>query len=221
MARFYFSSIYGGVSTEAYAALNLGDHVGDSPIHVSENRDVLARQLGLKSISFMNQVHGSAVVQVDSTTKQIPTCDAIVTTEKSLGLAVLTADCIPLLIDGENCIAAIHVGRRGLVSGVITESIAVLKNLGATRFKAVLGPSICGKCYEVDLTMYDEISSQLPSTSTSREVHSLDLPSGAIDELTKLGVATKVHHICTMESPDYFSYRRSGIAGRMAGVISL
>jgi YfiH family protein len=230
MARFYFSSSYGGVSSSNFSSLNLADHVGDRAEDVARNREIVRGLLGLRSLHFMNQVHGSAYEVITESSRSTPTCDALITSERSIGLAVMTADCIPVLIDGGNSVAAVHVGRRGLQGGVITETVRAMQALGSVEFKAILGPAICGKCYEVDQEMFEEISTQLPATSTpitpmtpsrSSKSHTLDLPAGAVEELSTLGISAKIHHICTLENVDFFSYRRSSVTGRIAGVISL
>ncbi len=221
MARYLFTSIDGGVSTPPYSSLNLGDHVGDELSAVAHNRAALAKYLSLKEIIFMNQVHGNEVVEVDSESSGIITADAIITQSKSIGLAVLTADCIPLLIEGERYIAAVHVGRKGLVSGIIPKVISELKNRGEARLRSWIGPAICGDCYEVSIEMYREVIAIHPQAATTDVQHSLNLPRAAQSQLESLGVAVENFEICSVESPHHYSYRQSPTTGRMAGIISL
>lgn len=221
MARYLFTSIDGGVSTPPYSSLNLGDHVGDNLSAVAHNRSAVANYLSLKKIIFMNQVHGNEVVEVDSETSGIITADAIITQSKLIGLAVLTADCIPLLVEGERFIAAVHVGRKGLVSGIIPKVISELKNRGEAQLRSWIGPAICGDCYEVSLEMYREVIATHPQAATTEAQHSLNLPRAAQSQLDALGVSVKNFNICTVESPHHYSYRQSPTTGRMAGIISL
>jgi len=221
MARTFFSSIHGGESTTPFATLNLGDHVGDVQEAVDRNRQRVRELLGLRELIFMNQVHGCEVVEIGDEIDAVPTCDALVTRRKGVGLAVLTADCIPLLIDGGEVVAAVHVGRKGLITGVISETIKLMRQLGARSFEAKVGPSICGDCYEVSPEMYREISAAFPATATDASRHCLNLGSGAVAQLQEQGVRVNALDICTLESQDFFSYRRDEITGRMAGIISL
>ena len=96
-----------------------------------------------------------------------------------------------------------------------------MRELGATEIVATIGPSICGKCYEVSVEMYQEISLQCPATATSDESHCLDLQSGVRSQLEGLGVSVVDVGLCTLEQPEYFSYRGGDITERQAGIISL
>jgi len=221
MARYLFSSKFGGLSTGDFAELNLGNHVGDDEQTVEKNRVQLQSYLALQSLVFMNQTHGTEVFIVEINAPSRIDADALVTSDRSIGLAVLTADCIPLLIDAGNSIAAVHVGRKGLVNGIIPRVMEVLLSRGATSMKALLGPSICGKCYEVSPEMYGAITGDFPSASTSPATHCLDLPAAATEQLRGYGVITQNFHRCTLESNNYFSYRAKAITGRMAGVIAI
>ena len=221
MAKYLFSSRFGGNSTGDYADFNLGDHVGDSSVHVESNRKFLREYLALDDLVFMKQSHGTEIFTVEDGFPSKIDADALITSKRSVGLAVLTADCIPLLIDAGNWVGAVHVGRKGLVGGIIPRTIESLRQHGSTPMKAWIGPAICGKCYEVSSEMYDEIVQDFPHSATTSQSHSLDLPSAAIEQLRELGVATKNFHRCTLESDHYFSYRERANTGRMAGVISL
>lgn len=150
-----------------------------------------------------------------------PDADALVTQQPGLGLAVLVADCIPLLLSSPTCVAAVHVGRVGMTNGIIDKTLDVMEGLGATGIFAWLGPSICGNCYEVSPEMYDEVTTFFPGSVTSVEQHSLDLPRGTIALLRERGIETHALGLCTLESSQFFSYRRDKAIGRQAGVISL
>lgn len=171
----------------------------------------------------MNQVHGDVVVVIDHLLDYEPTCDALITTTKDLSLAVMVADCIPLLLMSEEAVAAVHVGRAGLVNKVAIRALHQMRELGAIDIHAVLGPSICGRCYEVPLEMQQEVIAAHPRalSTTSKGTPGLDLSAGLIAELAAEGVSYDASVICTMEEPLYYSHRRDNPTGRFAGVVSL
>jgi YfiH family protein len=154
-----------GVSTGAYAGLNLGGHVGDDPEAVSRNRDALAERLG-RPVAYMDQCHGAGVAVIDSVPEVAPTCDALVTASPDLALAVLVADCVPVLLAGEGVVAAVHAGRPGLVAGVVPAAVAAMRGLGADTIDAVVGPSVCGRCYEVPEAMRSDVAAVVPVAAT-------------------------------------------------------
>lgn len=212
MTRIYFSSRHAG---------NFGDHVGDDPQSVATRRGDLARALSVDQVAFMNQVHGNLIVEVQEASEAIPTCDALITTVKGLALAVMVADCIPLLLTSDVAVAAVHVGRPGLVAGIAPLVVRRLKELGASQISAFIGPSICRDCYEVSPEMYQEISGEFPATATSPELHALDLIAGLRHQLGQEVREITDLHLCTKQSPDHFSYRREHQTGRQVGVVIL
>ena len=195
----------------------MGFHVGDDPAAVTSNRALLGE------VQFMNQVHGNKVVVIDQVLVADPTCDALVTTNKDISLAVMVADCIPLLLVSKIAVAAVHVGRAGLMNQVALKAIQSMKSLGATEIHAILGPSICGSCYEVPLEMQQEVIAIHPQalSTTNIGTPALDLPAGLIAELIVEGVSYEASMICTMEDPLYFSHRRDNPTGRFAGIVKL
>ncbi len=148
MSFTFFTDRLGGYSQGDFSSLNLALHVQDDPSLVSKNRELIASQHG--PTMYMNQVHGNTVQIITNSDQESPTCDALVTATPGISLAVLTADCIPLLLSSANVVAAVHVGRRGLVNGVARKTLQTMQELGATSITGKLGPSICGTCYEVD-----------------------------------------------------------------------
>jgi len=178
----------------------------------------------------MNQVHGNdvAVLTGPQAGERLPTADAIVTTRTGLALAVLTADCVPVLLaDAEAGIAAAaHAGRPGLVAGVVPAAVEAMIGLGARpeRITAVIGPSVCGGCYEVPAAMRDEVAAVVPEAraTTNWGTPSVDVAAGVLAQLARIGVPMgEKSHICTMESADHFSYRREGTTGRLAAYVWL
>jgi YfiH family protein len=195
--------------------------VGDDPIAVARNRESLSHLVG--QVQFMNQIHGDDFVIVNQLTDIDPTCDALITTTAGIGLAVLVADCIPLLLSSKTVIAAVHVGRKGLVNSIARKVIHEMRRLGATTIHAQLGASICGRCYEVPEAMADEVARTHPAAHalTRGGTSALDLPKALIAELVSQAVTHEASTQCTLENNEYFSYRRHNITGRNAGVIWL
>ena len=177
----------------------------------------------LGNIQFMNQVHGNEVVVIDQLLDQDPTCDALITSTHGISLAVMVADCIPLLLVSKSVVAAVHVGRAGLLNKVAMRALQSMKNLGAKDIHAVLGPSICGKCYEVPAQLQQEVISQHPHafSTTRHNTPALDLPAALIADLVTEGITYEASLICTMEDQLYYSHRRENPTGRFAGVVSL
>ena len=215
-----FTDRRSGHSRAPYESFNLALHVGDDSLVVAQNREKLASLSA--PLQFMNQVHGDAVVVIDDLVNE-PTADALITQNPHIALAVMVADCIPLLLVSDSVIAAVHVGRRGLVNGIAVKTVNKMRELGASHIRAELGPSICGKCYEVPQDLADEVALLHPvaMSMTIFSSPALDLPRALVAALEAVGVSSQVSPVCTLENPNYFSYRRHNITGRTAGVIWL
>lgn len=216
---FIFTNRLGGVSKAPFDSANLGDHVGDLPELVAENRAMLESQIGMP-IVFMNQVHGDSVFLVEYNSKS-PTCDALITTEHKLAVAVMVADCIPLLLKSDVAVAAVHVGRKGLMNGVARKTIDAMRDLGAEVIHSYIGPNICGGCYEVGDDIFKEVTTKYPASDSSGRTGraTLDLVAGLKTDL-KDTVLLDLSS-CVLEDKNSFSYRRDGTTGRQAGVIWL
>ncbi len=213
----FFTDRRGGESLGVYESLNLALHVGDDPSIVARNRAVIG------DTQFMNQVHGDSVLVIDSVDAQTPTCDGLITTKPNLQLAVMVADCIPLLLVSKEAVGAIHVGRAGLVNRIALKAIQVMRTAGAIDIHAILGPSICGSCYEVPFEMQQEVMQEHPRAfaTTRKGTPALDLPKALIADLVSVGVSYEASTICTFEDELYFSHRRQNPTGRFAGIVSL
>jgi YfiH family protein len=221
MAQLLFTARQGGTSVGSFESFNLGDHVGDTAEAVAENRKILRKLLSQKQPIFMNQVHGNDVAEVDGSTVSPITADALVTRETGLPLAVLSADCLPILIKGRDVAAVIHAGRKGILNGVISKTISKIRSLSNAELVATIGPAICSECYEVDVQMYLDAIAIEPNLATTLETHCLDLKKAATVQLQRGSAIVNVLEICTAHDPNFFSYRRDGISGRNAGVIVL
>lgn len=232
-AHFAFTDRWGGVSAVPYEELNLGGAVGDDPAAVGANRARAARALGLDPalVVWMNQVHGREVAVVEGPwgdTRDIPAVDAVVTARRGLPLAVLTADCTPVLLadPAAGVVAAAHAGRPGLVAGVVPAAVEAMIALGAepSRITAHTGPAVCGRCYEVPEQMRAEVAGVVPESwsETSWGTPAVDVTAGVHAQLAELGVTDRHSSpFCTLESGDHFSYRRDRTTGRLAGYVWL
>jgi YfiH family protein len=220
--KYSFTDRTGGLSTGAFLSRNVATHVGDDHATVLANRAHLESDLALP-IQFMDQVHGKVVATIDTKIISPPTADALVTQIAGIGLAVMVADCIPLLLASSQTVAAVHVGRKGLMNEVGAEAIREMRSHGASDITAVVGPSICGHCYEVSQDVYDDVTRSFPlAASKTREGgFALDLARALIDELESLGAKVIDEGRCTVEDKNLYSYRRDGVTGRQAGVVWL
>ena len=220
--NYSFTDRTGGLSTGAFLSRNLATHVGDDQATVLSNRAELETLLGLP-IQYMNQVHGNVVAPVGEEIIAEPTADALVTQSVGIGLAVMVADCIPLLLASSQTVAAVHVGRKGLMNEVALAAIHEMRSHDTSEITAVVGPSICGQCYEVSQDIYDDVTKTFPlaASKTRDGGFSLDLSRALIDQLKVLGVRVIDEGRCTVEESNLYSYRRDGVTGRQVGVVWL
>ncbi|HTM83930.1 MAG TPA: peptidoglycan editing factor PgeF [Mycobacterium sp.] len=219
----------GGVSAPPFDTFNLGDHVGDDPAAVAANRARLAVTIGLGAdrVVWMNQVHGTRVERVDGPRdRAVEDTDALVTTTPRLALAVVTADCVPVLLADARAgvVAAVHAGRVGAQRGVVPDTVAAMVAAGAQRqhISAFLGPAVSGTYYEVPAAMADEVEAALPGSRTTTAVGTpgLDLRAGIAAQLRRLGVsAIDQDRRCTVADVTLFSHRRDAPTGRLASLV--
>lgn len=219
----------GGVSVPPFDTFNLGDHVGDDPAAVAANRKRLAGAIGLGDdrIVWMNQVHGDRVAVVDGPAESaIENTDGLVTTTPRLALAVVTADCVPVLMADARAgvAAAVHAGRVGAQQGVVVRALEAMLAAGARTedVSVLLGPAVSGRNYEVPAAMAEEVEAALPGsrTTTSRGTPGLDLRAGIARQLKGLGVtAVDIDPRCTVADPALFSHRRDAPTGRLASLV--
>ncbi len=219
----------GGVSAPPFDTFNLGDHVGDDPAAVAANRKRLATAIGLAGdrVVWMNQVHGDRVARVDEPVDSpVEATDALVTTTPRLALAVVTADCVPVLMADARAgvVAAVHAGRVGAQIGVVARAVEAMADAGAhpEDISVLLGPAVSGPNYEVPAAMADEVEVALPGsrTTTSRGTPGLDLRAGIACQLTDLGItAIDSDPRCTVQDHNLFSHRRDAPTGRLASLV--
>lgn len=219
----------GGVSAPPYDTFNVGDHVGDDPHAVAANRKRLAAAIGLAEdrVIWMNQVHGDRVVLVDGPRDApVDGTDAMVTTTPWLALAVVTADCVPVLMaDGRaGVVAAVHAGRVGAQRGVVARAVEAMLAAGAhvEDISVLLGPAVSGPNYEVPDEMAAEVDAALPGsrTTSARGTAALDLRAGIARQLRDLGIeAIDADPRCTVADRTLFSHRRDAPTGRLASLV--
>ena len=220
----------GGASAPPFDTFNLGDHVGDDPSAVAANRKRLSAALGLgqDAVVWMNQVHGDHVAVVDRPSEAAPVdkTDALVTTTPRLALAVVSADCVPVLMGDARAgvVAAVHAGRVGAQNGVVARTVEAMLRLGAQAgdISALLGPAVSGRNYEVPEEMAAAVEASLPGsrTTTSLGTPGLDLRAGIARQLTALGVtAIDIDPRCTVDDRKLFSHRRDAPTGRLASLV--
>ena len=219
----------GGASLPPFDTFNLGDHVGDDPAAVAANRKRLGKAIGLgaERVVWMNQVHGNHIEVVDGPrSTPFQNTDGLVTRTKRLALAVVTADCVPVLLADARAgvVAAVHAGRVGARDGVVARAVEVMLSVGAHEpdISVLLGPAVSGRNYEVPAAMADEVEAALPGsrTTTVKGTPGLDLRAGIACQLTALGVsAIDIDPRCTVEDVNLFSHRRDAPTGRLASVV--
>lgn len=226
--RAFCTTRAGGVSQGSYSSLNLGDHVGDSPSAVATNRHRVVSRLALPAMPcWLRQVHGIAVADLRGTAPR-PEADAAWTSRQGQVCAVLTADCLPLLLcdSGGSAVAAVHAGWRGLASGVVAHSLRQFP-VPAKRIMAWLGPAISQDEFEVGGEVRAAFVGDDPGAAdcfveggTPGKFHA-DLYALARRQLQALGIhAIYGGDFCTYgDAERFFSFRRDGQCGRMASLI--
>jgi YfiH family protein len=214
----------GGFSTAPYDGLNLGSHVGDNPIAVERNRNLLNKWLPSEPV-WLEQVHGSEVVLAESAGCR-PVADASISRKKNVVCVVMTADCLPVLLCDEagTMVGAAHAGWRGLADGVIEATVQAM-DVPGERLMAWLGPAIGLQAFEVGAEVREVFLQQDPAATPAfvpvNGKYLADLAMLARRRLNELGV----QHIfgggfCTYTDRErFFSYRRDGQTGRMATMI--
>jgi YfiH family protein len=222
-----FTTRIGGVSNEPYHSFNLAGHVGDDPDAVARNREMLSEGLKLpREPVWLEQVHGCDVAHLRA---GMGGCraDASVSSEDGGVCAVLTADCLPLLICNRSGtrVAAIHAGWRGLLAGVIETTLAEFAEDG-TELLAWLGPAIGPSAFEVGSEVRDAFVAcnavDQAAFVANRPGHWLaDIYALARSRLRGAGLGfVGGGDYCTVSEPErFFSYRRDGVTGRMAALI--
>lgn len=222
----------GGVSAGPYAALNLGEHVGDDAIHVSENRRRVRVELALPSEPhWLKQVHGADVLRLRPHLDPLPEteADAGFTARPDTVCAVMSADCLPVLFcdDAGSVVAAAHAGWRGLAGGVLEHTVRAMAVDPATVM-AWMGAAIGPSAFEVGAEVHQAFVVQDPVAATAFRSKAHGKFTADLFALARLRLRTagvqRVYGggICThSDAARFFSHRRDGVTGRMAALIWL
>ncbi|MBB2890603.1 peptidoglycan editing factor PgeF [Flexivirga oryzae] len=220
-----FTDTGDGVSTGPVASLNLGGAVGDDPANVARNRAAVAASVGVApdDLVFMHQTHSDRVLALESDGTRDLDGDGVVTAQPGVALAVLVADCTPVLLadPAAGVVAAVHAGRPGMMAGIVDNALDRMTSLGATDPVAIIGPSVCGRCYEVPFELREEAAAVTPESRTVSwtGTPAIDVAGGVVAQLHARGIPTTWVRGCTRENDRLFSYRRDHRTGRFAGVI--
>lgn len=237
--RHGFFTRKGGASSGVFSGLNCGPGSSDQAMAVRINRERAADAVGLPAdrLVTVHQVHSADVVRVAGPLDPVPRADAMVSATPGLGLAVLTADCQPVLLAdaGSGVIGAAHAGWRGALDGILEATVAAMEDLGARRDRiaAVIGPTISQAAYEVGPEFFEAFHDADPGNARffangSDDRMQFDLPGYGLARLRAAGVGSAewIRH-CTYSDPGlFYSYRRArhqGQAdyGRLISVIRL
>ncbi len=218
---YFISTNQTGFSKGKYKHANFSKKVGDTDELVNLNIHNLKNQLELKDITFMNQTHSNIILRVNQSDSFLD-CDGMFTENRNVACAVLTADCIPLLITEKtgNIIGCIHAGWKGLQSQVIENFFEKLSTFPRRDFSVLLGPCISQANYEVNDTTISNFSkySKRFKKNESRNYY-MDLRHIAYDILTELGVTNvTISKACTFND-NFYSYRKDKITGRFISLI--
>lgn len=216
-----------GISSQPYDALNLGLKVGDDRDHVMANRSALTAACELEEIRFMDQIHSDRMVEGEVDGEEA-SCDGIFIRRDSwndrVGLAVQVADCVPLILTSEDVIAAVHVGREGLVKGMTESALAALSaEVDLARLSAVIGPSICGDCYPLSEEVFRVAAEIYPKSIFNEVEHKIDVAAGVISILESREIGWNWFggaRECVSCDDAYYSYRRNRVTGRQAMVVT-
>ena len=225
----------GGASAGPFASLNLGDHVGDVPAMVAENRRRLAAAAGLPAEPlWLRQIHAANVANLDVASGPTVPADAAFTRRRGRVCAILTADCLPVLLTAETgeWVAAAHAGWRGLAAGVIEATVAAVRGAAGVadpppaKVLAWLGPAIGPRHFEVgaevrEALLAGDAGAEGAFVPNARGRFMADLAQLVRRRLAALGIdGIYGGNECTFEDAEhYFSHRRDGVTGRQATLI--
>ena len=218
---YFISNSKTGMSKGIYKSANFSTNVGEDTRLVNSNILELKNQLDLDNISFMNQTHSNIVLEAHHY-NNILNCDGIYSVDKLASCAVLTADCIPILVTEKNgtLIGCIHAGWRGLKSKIIENFFEKLSNIKREDFRVLLGPCISMERYIVNDDVFIHLSKYskrfIKKTSVS---YFMDLRYIAYDILSDLGISdVTISRSCTYND-EFYSYRKNKVTGRFISLI--
>lgn len=218
---------YSGYSKGVYSSLNMALHVGDNCLNVLKNIELFKASFGIDTLVTLLQVHGSKVIEVNK--YNIVDClhaeaDGLFTLDRGIALGILTADCFNLQLIGNKGIANLHCGWKSVADDIIEKALNIFRKHDDYPVQAVLGPGICGDCYEVGHEVAEALEKISPggtfTTIINDKIH-LSI-RGAIEKYLVHSDINDIIHIdaCSSCDPNLFSYRRDkGETGRMLSVV--
>lgn len=213
-----FTDRHGGRSAPPFDSLNLAARVGDDAEAVADNRARVASAAGfdLGALRLAKQIHGADVLEVGMTSEPVAgEADVLTTRERGMTIGILTADCTPVIVAGQDRVAVAHAGWRGLVAGAVEAAVDAVGDVRA----AWVGPTIHACCYEVGPEVVAAFAERdLPVAAADR----VDPGGAAVVALRRRGVEHIARSIdCTSCDARYFSYRRDGLTGRQGAFVTL
>lgn len=219
-----FTDRHGGVSEPPFDSLDLSRSAAGRDDELRANLSLVADAFGVSGFATMTQVHGADVRIVREPGPVTEPCDALVTAAAHVALCVRVGDCAPVVLAdaGAGVIGVAHVGRSGVVAGVVPAVVATMRDQGARAIEAWIGPRVCGGCYEVPAQLRDAVAAASPAaySCTTWGTPSVDIGAAVHSQLGGAGCVVHDVDVCTRESPDLYSYRRDGPAsGRSAGIV--
>ncbi len=219
--EFFISTNHSGFSKEKFKHANFSFNVGDNQTNVQSNINCLKNQLNINHIVFMNQIHSNLANNVSINSNYVDS-DAIFSNDRRISCAVLTADCIPILITNKagSIIGCIHAGWKGLRDNIIENFFNKLSNTQREDIIVLLGPCISQNKYEVDadvLNHFPKYSKRFKKTKTGK--YKMNLRYIAYDILSEIGITdVTISKSCTFDE-GFYSYRKDGITGRFISLI--
>ncbi len=227
----------GGISAAPFDSLNFSSKEGDSLENIQYNERVVGKAFGFSPASLvtLNQVHGNKVILLEKPDKKPLSSldlngDAIITNQRGLALGILTADCLPILINAslKGVIGAVHAGWRGTSLRIVQETLLTMEkvfDVKVNEVKVALGPSIGPCCYQVDDKVLKPMRKNLTKEMVPVGNRMLDLTWINHELLLEMGIkkeSVECVNLCTSCREDlFFSYRRDGLTGRQLSFIML
>lgn len=211
-----------GFSIGNYRDLNVATHVGDSLSAVQKNRNHIAAMMDVspESIFWPELTHSTTSLQIMEKKQSVKPADIIYTTNPEIVLATMSADCVPLIAIShkEPFTLTAHIGWKGAAANIAHEIVAIFESQDLTEVEIILGPAICGACYQVPHDRLQQVEEALPG---SHQKGGLDLRAGLSRFFEERGFRVEMLGPCTYETDKLFSFRRNHDTGRQAAVVKI
>lgn len=224
-ARWLFTSRFSPVGTSkgSFENFNVALHVGDEPESVIENRRLASTLLGsdARAVVWPHLTHSTTALEITSLHDEITAADILFTSNPEVTLATMSADCVPLIVIAQDStfILAAHIGWKGAAGGIATTIDRIVRLHSVGDVDVLLGPAICGKCYQVEEFRIQQVVKALPESQVGES--GIDVRRGLESYFSSSGYDVKLIGSCTFESSELFSYRRNATTGRQAALVQL